>query len=139
MDRDTFKIIHSELIQQVQCIEFNLRRIYAAMHNGEFEDNFRALENCNLGKIAKELKKLDYSDDLPELSEEDYKMISDIRVIRNYWCHQCYLDFVYISSDSEREREFQKIARRLQQDEKRTYALSVRIEDLYFYILDKFG
>lgn len=56
MDRDTFKMIHSELIQQVQCIEFNLRRIYAAMCEGKFEDNFLALENCSLRQIAKNLK-----------------------------------------------------------------------------------
>ena len=133
-----FKMIHSELIQQVQCIEFNLRRIYAVMYEGKFEDNYRALENCSLGKITKELKKLDYSDDFPELSEEDYKMINDIRVIRNYWCHQCYLDFVYVNNDRQREREFQKIAKRLQQDEQRTYDLSVKTEKLYLYILGKF-
>ena len=138
MNRDTFKLIHSELIQQVQCIEFNLRRIYAAMCEGKFEDNYRTLENCSLGKITKELKKLDCSDDLPELSEEDYKVINDIRVIRNYWCHQCYLDFVYINNEREREREFQKIAKRLQQDEQRTYDLSVKTEKLYFYFLDRF-
>ena len=95
MDRDTFKLIHSELIQQVQCIEFNLRRTYAAMHEGNFDDNFNRLEKSNLGKIARELENLDYSDDRPELSDDDYDLIDDIREIRNYWCHQCYLDFVY--------------------------------------------
>lgn len=138
MNKDTFKMIHSDLIQQVQCIEFDLRRIYAVMCEGKFEDNYRALENCSLGKITKELKKLDYSDDFPELSEEDYKMINDIRVIRNYWCHQCYLDFVYINNDRQREREFQKIAKRLQQDVQRTYYLSEKTEKLYLYILNKF-
>lgn len=55
MDRDTFKLIHSEVIQQVQCIEFNLRRTYAAMHEGDFEENFKRLEKSNLGMIVKEL------------------------------------------------------------------------------------
>ena len=100
MDRDTFKLIHSELIQQVQCIEFNLRRTYAAMHEGNFDDNFNRLEKSNLGKIARELENLDYSDDRPELSDDDYDLIDDIREIRNYWCHQCYLDFVYINNNS---------------------------------------
>ena len=48
MDRDTFKLIHSELIQQVQCIEFNLRRTYASMHEGNFDDNF----NTNFNQAA---------------------------------------------------------------------------------------
>lgn len=46
MDRDTFKLIHSELIQQVQCTEFNLKRIYAAMKNGDFNDNFDDLKTA---------------------------------------------------------------------------------------------
>lgn len=39
MDRDTFKMIHSELIQQVQCIENNFRLIYAAMKQGRVNAN----------------------------------------------------------------------------------------------------
>lgn len=138
MDRDTFKLIHSELIQQVQSIEFNLRRTYAAMFEGNFEDNFRRLEKSNLGKIARELEDLDYSDDCPELSEDDYDLIDEIREIRNYWCHQCYIDFMYINNDREREKKFQKIVQRLQRDENRTYALSVKLEKVYFSILKKY-
>ena len=138
MDRNTFKIIHSELIQQVQSIEFNLRRTYAAMCSGDFNENFKRLEKSNLGKIAHELEDLDYSDDCPELTEEEYDLIDDIREIRNYWCHQCYLDFIYIKNNREREEQFQRVARRLQQDENRTYALSVKSEKIFFYIWDKF-
>lgn len=123
MDRDTFKLIHSELIQQVQCTEFNLKRIYAAMKDGNFNDNFNDLKNSNLGVIARKLKDLDYSDNLPEFTEEEYKTIDDIRKIRNYWCHQCYLDYIYIQNDNEREIRFQEIANRLHYDELRTYDL----------------
>lgn len=138
MDRDTFKLIHSELIQQVQCIEYNLRRTYAAMCEGDFEQNFESLEKSNLGKIARKLEELDYSDDCPELSEEDYEFIDDIREIRNYWCHQCYLDFVYISNDRKREIQFQKIAKRLQNDENKTFTLSKKSEKIFFYIWKKY-
>ena len=53
MTRDTFKMIHSELIQQVQCIENNLRVIYAAMRKGNFKSNLQSLNKGNLGKIAR--------------------------------------------------------------------------------------
>ena len=138
MDRDTFKLIHSELIQQVQCIEFNLRRTYAAMCEGDFNKNYKRLEKCNLGKIVKELEDLDYSDNCPELSADDYDLIDNIREIRNYWCHQCYLDFVYINNNKEREMQFQKIAQRLQRDENRTYALSVKSEKIFFSLWKKY-
>lgn len=138
MDRETFKLIHSELIQQVQCIEFNLRRIYAAMCEGDFEENYQRLEKSNLGQITNVLYDLDYGDDCPELSSEDYQLITDIRKIRNYWCHQCYLDYIYIENDMKRECKFQKIAKRLQQDENRTYALSCKTEKIYFSIYRKY-
>ena len=86
LERNTFKLIHSELIQQVQCVEFNLKRIYAAMCQGDFDDNFHSLDNANLGKIVRELKRLDHSDGCPELTDMNYKTIDEIRMIRNYWC-----------------------------------------------------
>ena len=138
MNRDTFKMIHSELIQQVQCIEHNLRVMYAAMHKGNFQSNLKSLAKANLGRIARELEDLDHSDDFPELSDEDYEVIDEIRNIRNYWCHQCYSDFVYIADDYEREREFQKIAQRLHYDENRTYALMQKTERMRISVLNKY-
>ncbi len=82
MDRNRFKLIHSELIQQVQCVENNLKIIYAAMRKGNFNNNLRSVEKMNLGKIARELEELDYSDDMPEFSEEEYNTIDEIREIR---------------------------------------------------------
>ncbi len=138
MTRDKFKMIHSELIQQVQCIENNLRLIYAAMKQGHVNANYKELSKANLGKIAIELKDLDFSDDCPELTKEDYKVIDEIRDIRNYWCHQCYLDFVYIANDYEREKKFQEIAERLHYDEFRTYDLFVKTEKMRAAIFDKY-
>lgn len=138
MTRDTFKLIHSELIQQVQCIEHDLKIMYAAMKKGRFQSNMEAMRKANLGKIARELEALDYSDDFPELSERDYEVIDEIRDIRNYWCHQCYIDFIYIADDYQRERKFQEIAQRLHYDEHRTYALFQKTEKMKLYILDKY-
>lgn len=138
MTRDMFKIIHSELIQQVQCIEYNLKVSYAAMRKGNFDKNFQSVQKSNLGKIARALENLDYSDDCPALTEDEYELIDDIREIRNYWCHQCYIDFVYIRDDYERERAFQKIANRLHYDEQRTYDLFEKTEEIKQYILSEF-
>lgn len=65
------------------------------MHNGNFNKNFKSVETANLGKIVNKLKILDYSNGFPEFSEEDYEIIDDIRNIRNYWRHQCYIDYIY--------------------------------------------
>ena len=138
MDRNRFKLIHSELIQQVQCIENDLKIIYAAMCKGNFNSNLKYVEKMNLGKIVRELEELDNSDDMPELSEEDYNTIDEIREIRNYWCHQCYLDFVYIENAYEREQVFQKVADKLHYDEYRTHDLSVKTEKMRLIIMRKY-
>ena len=93
MTKDKFKLIHSELIMQVQCIEHDLKLIYAGMHRGDFDKNLDMLEKANLGTVIKKLKDLDYSDGKPDLSEQDYALLEQIREIRNYRCHQCYLDY----------------------------------------------
>ena len=121
MTRDQFKLIHSELIMQVQLIENDLRLIYASMKAGVFEDNYDNLEQANLGKIIRALKELDNSDGAPELSDKDYETLNQIREIRNYWCHQCYLDYIYIVDDNAQEKKFQKIAERLHQDGNRSW------------------
>ncbi len=115
---------------QVQCIEYDLKLIYASMHSGDFDKNFDMLEKSNLGTLIKKLKELDYSDGHPELSKRDYELLEEIRVIRNYWCHQCYIDYVYINDDFDRENQFQQIAKKLSEDENKTWELHEHLQSL---------
>ncbi len=130
MTREEFRIRHSELIHHVQCIEHDLRIIYAAMKPGDFTENLGDLERANLGKIVKELEKLDYSDGHPDLSQPDYDLLDVIREKRNYWCHECYLDFVYIADQKERDETFEEIAETLVYDGERAHDLHRKIEKL---------
>ena len=130
MTRDKFKLIHSELIMQVQCIGNDLKLIYAGMHSGDFEENLDMLEKANLGTVIRKLRELDYSDGHPDLSKQDYALLEQIREIRNYWCHQCFLDYVYIQDDYQRERKFQQVAQRLSEDENRTWDLHEHLQQL---------
>jgi len=138
MTREKFKLIHSELIMQVQCIENDLKLIYAGMHTGDFEENLDMLERANLGTVIKKLKDLDYSDGHPDLSKQDYTLLEQIREIRNYWCHQCFLDYTYIQDDYQRERKFQQVAQRLSEDENRTWDLHKHLEQLRLKMLRRY-
>jgi len=139
MTRDKFKLIHSELIMQVQCIEHDLKLIYSGMHSGNFDDNLDMLEKANLGTVIRKLKDLDYSDGHPDLSKQDYALLEQIRKIRNYWCHQCFLDYVYINDDYQRERKFQEIADRLSRDENRTWDLHEHLQQLRNKMLKRYN
>lgn len=128
MTMEEFRILHSRLIMNMQRIESELRHIYAALKPGNFAENLEELERANLGQITKELKRVDESDGIPDLTPMDYDLIDGIRETRNYWCHQCYLDFVYMQDQKEKEEMFQCIAARLRDDEERTYHLRKKLE-----------
>ena len=138
MTREKFKLIHSELIMQVQLIENDLKLIYAGMHKGNFDKNFNTLEKSNLGTVIRKLKELDYSDGHPELSKRDYEVLEQIREIRNYWCHQCFLDYVYIKDYRQREYQFQQVAKKLSEDENRTWDLHEHLEKFRIKILERY-
>ena len=130
MTYDTFKLIHSELIMSVQYIEQDLRIIYSTVKPGNYEDNYAVVDNAPLGRLLKELRELDGLLGYSNFREEDYKLLDEIREIRNYWCHQCYLDFHYETDPVKHEAKFQDVAKRLHFDELRVFDLYEKIEKL---------
>ena len=132
MKTDQFKILHSEIMMYFQCIEFDLKRIYSGMSSEDFDDEMDMLEVSNFGNTLRKLKQLDESDGDPWLSEADYEQLDRIREIRNYWAHQCYLDYIYINNGWQRESKFQRIANRLSNEHNRIYNLHHKLQDLYF-------
>ena len=130
MDHDTFKLIHSELIMSVQYIEQDLKLIYSILKGREFYDNYSYVENSPLGKLLKSPHEIDQELGYSKIKEKDYDLLNQIREIRNYWCHQCYIDFHYIEDPQEHDKAFQKMAVRLHEDELRVYELQQKIEKL---------
>ena len=130
MDYDTFKLIHSELIMSVQYIEQDLKLIYSILKDGEFYDNYSEVEKSPLGKLLKSLHKMDQELGYSKFKERDYELLDKIREIRNYWCHQCYIDFHYIEDPQAHEETFQNVAFRFHEDELHVYELQQKIEKL---------
>ncbi len=137
MTKDEFKILHSELIMYCQCIEFDLKRIYSGMSEADFDDTMDMLETSNLGRTLKKLKTLDFSDGTLDLSESLYEDLNEVREIRNYWCHQCYIDFIYITDAEIKENEFQMLSRRLENERNRLYNIHRLLERIYLSEYDK--
>ena len=135
MTREQFKIIHSELIMCCQFIEFDLKRIYSAMSTGDFDENMDMFETSNFGSVLKELKRLDNSDGNPYLSKADYKLLDNVREMRNYWVHQCYIDFAYINDSFRKEQVFSQLSNRLWEEHDKIADLHHKLETFYF---DKF-
>lgn len=130
MDYDTFKLIHSELIMSVQYIEHDLRIIYSTIKPGDFEKNYEIVDKAPLGKLLKEMHELDEEVGYSKIKEKDYELLDRIRDIRNYWCHQCYIDFHYEEDPNKHLEKFQVVAERLHFDELEVYELYGKIEKL---------
>ena len=128
---ERFRSMHSEIIMYFQCIEHDMKRIYSGMSADDYYDCMDMLDGKNWGAILNKLKKLDYSDNDPFFSEEDYAQLDAIREQRNYWCHQCYLDYVYIRNDIERQATLERLCRRLENEKNRAYKLHRKMQDIF--------
>ena len=138
IDYDIFKMIHSELIMSVQYIEQDLRIVYSTIKPGAYEDNYAIVDNAPLGKLLKELHELDEELGYSKIKEKDYELLDQIREIRNYWCHQCYLDFHYEENPVKHDEKFQQVADRLHFDELRVFELQGKIERLRKSVVKKY-
>lgn len=138
MTYDTFKLIHSEFVMSVQYIEQDLRIIYSTIKPGDYKDNYEIVDQVPLGKILRELHEVDEELGYSKIKQQDYELLDQIREIRNYWCHQCYLDFHYIENPEEHERKFQEVAKRLHYDELRVFDLYEKIEKLRKSVVKKY-
>ena len=114
----------------VQYIEQDLKLIYSILKGGEFYDNYSDVENSPFWKLLKSLREMDQELGYSKIKENDYELLNQIREIRNYWCHQCYIDFHYIEDPQAYEEAFQKVAFKLHEDELRVYELQQKIEKL---------
>ncbi len=94
-DLQDFHYYVGETIMFCQCIERDIKFIYAGMLEGDFDENYEDIEKWTLGKTIKELQKLDNSDNKPYFHKNDYNLLEQITSIRNYWAHEAYTSFVY--------------------------------------------
>lgn len=139
MNRETFRQNHSEIIMYFQCIEQDLKWIVAARKKGNFNANIYDLEHVNLGETIMEIKEMDEKGLSVGFSDEDYRVLEKIREKRNYWCHQCFLDYVYLADEKERENMYEKIALRLEGDLLRVRSLHLHIQSLRLKLLKEYN
>lgn len=115
---DEFHLLLGQTIMYCQIIEGDIKHIYCAMRKGDIFENFFMIEQqkWTLGETLVELQKLDYSDNRPYLSLDDYDYLRKLTRKRNHWCHESYINFVYLGEDFASSKEYQKECRRLIED-----------------------
>lgn len=135
---DHFHIIVGETIMECQRIEHDIKLIYAGMLQGDFNQNLNKVKDKSLGPILVELEKLDNSDKKPYLKVEDYKILKEIKDIRNWLVHKAYMDFMY-DKDSKWDCNLNKSYNKLLGFNKRMKDLGNQLENVRLDILKHFG
>lgn len=94
---DKYKYFLGETITLYQFMENDLKLIYAGMLSGNFYKNIDKVRSIykGLGQIIMALEELDNSDGNPYFSKDTYALLNKLARQRNYYCHQCCMEFCY--------------------------------------------
>ena len=113
MTLDAFRLYHSTIIEHYQYIEHHLEGIYAMICGKPFHAGLEDVEKSSLHQLICEIKRAETKLASPILSSSDYETLEQIRVRRNYWCHECYVEMVF---DSKTNAPREKYVRLLLED-----------------------
>lgn len=99
-DFDRYKYLLGETIMLYQFMENDLKLIYAGMLDGNFGKNIEIVRSTfkGLGQIVQALEELDNSDGNPYFSRDTYILLGKLARQRNFYCHQCCVEFCYAPS-----------------------------------------
>ena len=94
---DRYKYLLGETVLLYQMMENDLKLIYAGMQEGNFFKNIETVRSTykGLGQIIMALEELDNTHSTPYFTQETYNLLNKLARQRNYYCHQCSLDFCY--------------------------------------------
>ena len=104
MATDSFRIIHSMLIEHYQFIEAHLESIYSDISGKSYLDGLKDVEKASLSAIVRAIQKLEKEKDLSIFTEEEYAELFRIFQRRNFWCHNCFYDLTFDSKTDELKR-----------------------------------
>ena len=96
-DFEEYKFLLGETIILYQFMENDLKLMYAGLLGGSFYKNIDMVRSTykGLGQIVIALEELDSKDSSPYFTKETYLLLSKLARQRNYYCHQCCMDFCY--------------------------------------------
>lgn len=135
---ERFHALVGETIMECQCIEHDVKVMYAAMKPGDFKSNFKEVSESTLGQTLHYLEESDICSVNPYFSVNDYRLLDKVRDIRNYWAHRGYVNFVY-KNDAEFEYAFSKEFEKLIRDNRMLKNLAAQTEKIRFEVVEKYA
>ena len=135
---NAFHTLVGKTLMCCQRIENDIKWIYAGMVKGDFFGNYEGVKRKPLGDVLVDLEALDNSDGHPYLSANDYRLLDQIRRIRNRLAHETYTAFIYESNAEKMEEKFRGEYSWLYDEYTRLCALSDSVERTKMDVLKKY-
>ena len=137
---DKYKYILGETIVLYQFLENDLKIIFAGILKGNFYKNIEYVrsEYKGLGQVIKALEELDNSDSSPYFSKDTYILLNKLARQRNYYCHQCCVDFAY-NPDFKNSIEFRESLEKLIDTNNSIKYVQPQIEEHKTNVLNRFN
>lgn len=123
-----FHYLIGDTVMRCQHIEEEVKMIYAILAKGRFSDNYERICNDSLGQVLVALQEMDESDGRPFISKHDYEFLLRMKNKRNHWCHEAYVNFIYIDDFLE-SAAYKKECKALAADNEELANLSERLEE----------
>lgn len=139
-DFDKYKYLLGETVMLYQFMENDLKLIYAGMLDGDFYSNISKVRSTfkGLGQVVQALEQLDNSDEKPYFSRETYALLNKLARQRNFYCHQCCVEFCYNPYFRE-SAEFKESCESLMKTVKSIREVQAQTQKHREAILDKFN
>ena len=120
-----------EVVMRCQHIEEEVKMIHAILAKGDFDDNYEAVQRDSLGQVLISLRELDESDGRPFISSGDYDFLLRMKNKRNHWCHEAYVNFIYID-DFASSSAYKRECKQLCEDRDQLEHVAERLENARF-------
>ena len=120
-----------EILMYCQCIEENIKRIYAHMSQGPYALNRMRIEEekMTLGQAITAMKALDETRPERFFSPRDYEYLFKVTRTRNEYAHNVYVHFCYLSDQEAFDKSYDQCVDELMRDKNWLYALYEAVED----------
>ena len=99
------------------------------MLKGDPDKTFNSLSKTTLGTLVCKLRKLDSLDEKRFISDSDYVFLMSITEKRNYWCHQNYIEIMYIDNFIY-SQQYRDMCIKLRDDHDRLDVVSKNVEEV---------
>ena len=97
MPTDTFRIVHSTLIEHYQFIEAHLESVYSNLSEKSYLEGLEDVKKASLPAIIRAIQKMEKEKGVSVFTAEEYNALSHIFQRRNFWCHNCFYDLTFDS------------------------------------------